>query len=432
MSTAAKPIQYSEVNGNETYSCEWPKRTSKSVTASSSSSATTLLSSSTALRKRLNRLIAPLMPEGYPQSVSPDYGDYQYWDTLQCLCSSVTGTLSTRAVLMGVGVGHAEATALSGTFSWLIRDVTSKVGAVWFAAYHATDLDNDAKRWRFVADLTNDTALFLEIFSVHLPQAYFLICVCIASLFKAVCGVAGGSSRASLTQHFSIRHNMADVAAKDGSQETVASLIGMFLGMLVAWFIPETNFNGTVVGFVFFTGMHLWTNYRAVSSLVLTHFNRHRARYCISNYLRGQEVPGCLEANQKEAILFGREPFTITNGARPSAALHGLSDAVASIALRHLAEAKEGQRFVVVANMNASRFDVLFAEGAEEEALWAYYVICKTSSAPHASPSSDGQTILLPSEADGYLKFREQAQAAGWDLSKLQFRVMDWRLKRND
>jgi hypothetical protein len=42
------------------------------------------------------------LPEGYPDSVSEDYLTYQFWDTLQALCSSITGQLSTLAILESV------------------------------------------------------------------------------------------------------------------------------------------------------------------------------------------------------------------------------------------------------------------------------------------------------------------------------------------
>lgn len=46
-------------------------------------------------------------------------------------------------------------------------------------------------------------------------------------------GVAGGASRAALTQHFATQQNAADISAKEGSQETATTLLGMLLGMLV-------------------------------------------------------------------------------------------------------------------------------------------------------------------------------------------------------
>lgn len=36
--------------------------------------------------------------------------------------------------------------------------------------------------------------------------------------FQSIVGVAGGATRAALTQHQARRNNMADVSAKDGSQ----------------------------------------------------------------------------------------------------------------------------------------------------------------------------------------------------------------------
>jgi len=36
------------------------------------------------------------LPEGYPHTVSEDYLRYQFWDTIQALCSSVMGILATQ------------------------------------------------------------------------------------------------------------------------------------------------------------------------------------------------------------------------------------------------------------------------------------------------------------------------------------------------
>ena len=46
-------------------------------------------------------------------------------------------------------------------------------------------------------------------------------------------GVAGGATRASITQHQAIKGNMADVSAKDGSQETCVNLIASIVGIVL-------------------------------------------------------------------------------------------------------------------------------------------------------------------------------------------------------
>ena len=54
------------------------------------------------------------LPDGYPASVTPDYLPYQFWDTAQGVCSYLSGVLCQRAMLKGMGVGNAEATASAG------------------------------------------------------------------------------------------------------------------------------------------------------------------------------------------------------------------------------------------------------------------------------------------------------------------------------
>ena len=85
------------------------------------------------------------LPEGYPQSVSKDYLQYQVWDTLQAFASSVSGSLATAAVLGGLGVGDSAATPLAATITWILKDGAGLVGRIVFAGYIGTRLDFDCK-----------------------------------------------------------------------------------------------------------------------------------------------------------------------------------------------------------------------------------------------------------------------------------------------
>ena len=85
------------------------------------------------------------LPEGYPDSVSSDYLEYQAWDTVQAFSSSISGSLATAAVLGGLGVGDAEATPLAATMTWIMKDGAGMVGRIVFAAYSGTSLDFDCK-----------------------------------------------------------------------------------------------------------------------------------------------------------------------------------------------------------------------------------------------------------------------------------------------
>lgn len=54
----------------------------------------------------LGRLLRGFMPEGYPDTVTPDYLGFQVWDSIQALMSYVRGMLCSQAIMTGIGVGE--------------------------------------------------------------------------------------------------------------------------------------------------------------------------------------------------------------------------------------------------------------------------------------------------------------------------------------
>ncbi|XP_056111190.1 RUS1 family protein C16orf58 homolog isoform X1 [Rhinichthys klamathensis goyatoka] len=241
------------------------------------------------------------LPQGYPKSVSEDYLQYQLWDTVQAFSSSLSGTLATQASLRGVGVGNQEATVAAATITWLLRDGTGMLGRILFAWLKGNKLDSEAKKWRLFADILNDVAMFMEIAAPHFPP-FFILIICIAGIFKSIVGVAGGATRAALTVHQARRNNMADISAKDGSQETLVNLAGLLVSLVL---IPLVTDNPllTFILFFLFTVLHLFANYKAVRSVVMETLNEARLSIVLHRYLLNGQVLSPLEANQREPVF---------------------------------------------------------------------------------------------------------------------------------
>ena len=91
----------------------------------------------------------------------------------------------------------------------------------------------EAKTFRFAADLLNDSALVMDCLSPALPSTLRVIVLCLAGDFRAMCGVCAGASKASLSVHFAKSGNVAELNAKDASQETVVGLFGTLVSPLV-------------------------------------------------------------------------------------------------------------------------------------------------------------------------------------------------------
>ena len=258
------------------------------------------------------------LPQGYPLSVTEDYIVYQFWDTVQALFSAITGLLATRAVFVGVGVGNESATAAAATLQWICKDGVSSIGRIVVASAISKQLDSDCKRFRLLADLTNDFGIFLQILSGYVAQEYFLLLICLASAFKTICGVCAGITRACLTFHFAKQQNTSDVASKDGNQETAVSLTGLLLGSLVT-LIPD-SFHLTWGLFFVFTALHIYSNYKGVAAVVLKVVNRHRLELCLRN-----DFPAPSFVAKIEGILF-YSTLNVTMGATLSNVLTTTGD----------------------------------------------------------------------------------------------------------
>merc|ERR1719223_581769 len=107
------------------------------------------------------------------------------------------------------------------------------------------------------------------------------------TLCRVMCGISAGATKGSITEHFAI-NNMADLNAKEGSQETLVSLVGMILGIVLARYLQgleERTSESTLVTrsvvttwavFGILTFIHVWANYVGVERLRLRTLNQER------------------------------------------------------------------------------------------------------------------------------------------------------------
>uniref|UniRef100_A0A8C8CSY5 Protein root UVB sensitive/RUS domain-containing protein n=1 Tax=Oncorhynchus tshawytscha TaxID=74940 RepID=A0A8C8CSY5_ONCTS len=120
-------------------------------------------------------LVSVFLPQRYPESVSGDYLQNQFWVFI--VCYGIIGYVNACAVFL-----------------------------------------------RLVADVLNDIAMFMEILAPNFPTCFTL---------TSIVGVAGGATRAALTLHQARRDNMVDISAKDGSQETLVNLAGLLVSLIL-------------------------------------------------------------------------------------------------------------------------------------------------------------------------------------------------------
>ncbi|UJR36503.1 hypothetical protein I4U23_029224 [Adineta vaga] len=365
------------------------------------------------------------LPAGYPNSVSNDYLAYQIWDTIQAFASSITNALAFSAILEGMGVGDEKASVLSATFVWLVKDGVGMVGRILFAWFHGTGLDSNLKMWRFYADILNDLATSIDLIAPFFKHLLLPI-TCLSNLCRSIVGVAGGSTRAALTQHQAIAHNMGDVSAKDGSQETLVNLLALAVNIFLLHTIKRDRI---VVWFLYciLTTLHLYANYRAIRTLQLRTFNWNRFVLICESYFHKEDIPTIEYVNRNEPILMEISQSTKCYVGIQLNHVHASSMNIDEF-LRH--------HFAISFNQSSKRFDVILSENCDDQDLikcyfLLQYLIYSNRFDEFSIISSNISWInvdkLHTTTSHLYQDFLSKAKVMGWDINQAKFLINSYR-----
>jgi hypothetical protein len=247
----------------------------------------------------ISRIVGELfLPLGYPHTVNPGYLQYQFYDSVQGLCSYLRGVLCSAAVLEAAGVGDETKTAMAAALTWASRDGLAMIGGLVYSYFASPYFDGHVKEFRLFADIINDVGFALDMIAPWVSTTFssyngLLWVSSLAVLCKTLCGISAGATKASITHHFAIDGNMADLNAKESTQETFVSLVGMLLGIGAAKVLlqyeqhevdKKNRWNWIL--FVSLTTLHVIANYKGVELLRMRTLNRARAEMVLQKVIQ--------------------------------------------------------------------------------------------------------------------------------------------------
>ena len=161
----------------------------------------------------IDNMISHLLPKNFKTSVPPNYLPYCKAYAVGTIASSSAMVLSMQSLLYAIGLG-AGAIPLSAAINWVLKDGLGQAGGVLFASFINNRFDADPKRWRVVAAVSMDVAMYLEALTPLAPFL-FLPLATLANVGKNISWLAASATRAGIHLSFSTNgHNLADITAK--------------------------------------------------------------------------------------------------------------------------------------------------------------------------------------------------------------------------
>ena len=243
------------------------------------------------LRNRIRSAIcSTFLPSGYPNQTPQGYLAYSMWSWAQDLTTQMRAVLATQRVLEGVGVGKEGATALSASLNFIFRDGCGMLATLLFTSVAASKFSSDIKRWRLLADIAVDIGITLEVAAPLFPTVWFLPVISIATMFKAVCGVAAGAAGGAINLHWARGSDIADINAKFGAQHTVTGGLGLVTAALFATSVSNAPSALTWILYALLTAFHIYANMRCMRLVAFDSLNTARMDLLASQFFEQRET----------------------------------------------------------------------------------------------------------------------------------------------
>ncbi|KAK4532276.1 hypothetical protein CCYA_CCYA11G3133 [Cyanidiococcus yangmingshanensis] len=380
--------------------------------------------------KIADRLGRMFLPEGYPDSVGPDYAEYTKWRGRAFFFGGMVGVFSTQSLLLAVGVGRPSAAPIAAALQWVIRDGLGRAGRMLFSQV-GTGFDAETKQYRLAAAFVLNVSCALETLTPFFPDL-FLPLASVANMAKGASTIAAASTRGAIYRSFMRRENLGDITAKQETVGVVGDLLGTAVGVVLARVASHSHrlsmiaFGGASLG-------HLVSAYYEVKSVELRTLNRQRAHMLIWSYLEenGTVLP-IKTVNRRERLIY--RPWLDSLHA-PNVELGArLSDAASNAeSLRYLLRLYHDEKYMltyaggrvrIVLRQDATHQDQLKAY-FQSRAFWRLYKSSGDRFSPNRTLIEESYRVtnrLFPT-------FIHDCRTAGWNVDCVLLRPIARRVQ---
>eukprot|EP00803_Ostreobium_quekettii_P003133 evm.model.scf_115EXC.9 EVM.evm.TU.scf_115EXC.9 scf_115EXC:108357-114057(+) len=295
-----------------------------------------------------------LLPNGFPESVGPQYANYMMWRSVQYLFGGTMAVFTTKSLLGSLGIAGRRSGEAAAAINWVLKDGAGRVGRLMFARWGRA-LDSELKQFRMMGDMLMEVGAAMELSTIMVPEL-FLPLACTANLSKNLAAVAASSTRGPIYRNFALQNNMADITAKGESIANLADIVGTVAGIVLSKMrVP------VLPTFLCLSTGYLIASRQEIAAVELPYLNRARLSLASRTFLETGLVPGVAEANRRESLFpWGMHgPGHIVVGA-------SVAEAFETPASFHDAlEQFSGRPFVVTYRPSTKKTYVLLREGVK-------------------------------------------------------------------
>lgn len=208
--------------------------------------------------KILNKLF---LPSG---KYSPKYVNYLKWSFLSNVIVSIQSAMSTHSMLDvlsdDMGGGYK-------TINYIGKDIIGQVGALFYISKMGEKADKEPERFLLYSNAIQQTSFFMVSCTPLVSNTMFLPIAGVSNVFSNISFTGYGAVNAKCIQMISEDNNIGEVYSKLTTVNTMASSIGLSVGVGICIYIPDHE--SRLCFLPLLGALRIYTYNRAIKNLIV-------------------------------------------------------------------------------------------------------------------------------------------------------------------
>jgi hypothetical protein len=194
----------------------------------------------------MNKLNSFIFPRG---KVHPSYKKYVGWYLFSNLVSSVEMVMSTHSMLSVIGL-HSNNNALS--INYIGKDIIGQIGGLWYMNKMSKTVDKNPRNFASKSIQLEQYSTAIECVIPFVPDYLFVPVAGMCNISKNIAFTGFGAINTKIIQKISQDDNLGEVYSKITLLNTLVSSIGMCIGLLITYKIPDHTIRLSLLPFLAF------------------------------------------------------------------------------------------------------------------------------------------------------------------------------------
>lgn len=197
----------------------------------------------------MNKMCNLLHPYIFPSGkVHPSYTKYVGWHLFSNLVSSVEMVMSTHSMLSVIGQTSDNALSIN----YIGKDIVGQIGGLWYMNKMSKTVDKNPRNFVNKSIQLEQYSTAVECAIPLMPVYLFVPIAGLCNISKNISFTGFGAINTKIIQTVAQDNNLGETYSKITILDTLVSSIGMGLGLLITYKIPDHTIRLSLLPFLAF------------------------------------------------------------------------------------------------------------------------------------------------------------------------------------